>query len=119
MELVRSACDLADQAPRIAGVLAGHIPERVRRLTLWVVLPESPFYVDQLSPERRARYRTFQPVMAQEMEQRGFSTLVCGMDFTADDYIDRVHLSPQGGVKLTQSVAPRIRALAKKLGYQP
>ena len=39
------------------------------------------------------------------------------MDFTAKDYVDRIHLSVYGGQKLAAALAPKIEQLASKLGY--
>jgi hypothetical protein len=40
-----------------------------------------------------------------------------GHGLTAADFADRIHLNAAGGVKLADRVAPRVRAMAERLGY--
>jgi hypothetical protein len=39
------------------------------------------------------------------------------LDYSDDDYIDRIHLSVPGGQKLAAALAPVIQDVAADLGY--
>jgi hypothetical protein len=96
--------------------LRDHFPEPYRRRTLLLAIPESPHYVDRLSAQERAQYRLFFPTVVGRLEEKGFAALdVEGL--TSRDYVDRCHLSEEGGEKLARAVAPKVRELARRLGY--
>jgi lysophospholipase L1-like esterase len=103
-------------APVPAGLRAC-FPEPCRRRALLVVLPDSPYYVEQLTPAERARYRDVLPVAVSGLEQAGFVALEAGRGYTVEDFFDRCHLSEEGGRRLAAEVAPAVRRLAKNLGY--
>jgi hypothetical protein len=53
-----------------------------------------------------------------ELARMGFArTLISGIDYTPDDYVDGLHLSVSGGEKLADLVAPKVISLASELGY--
>jgi len=43
--------------------------------------------------------------------------LEAGETYTADDYADASHLAESGGAKLAAELAPKVRGLARRLGY--
>jgi hypothetical protein len=92
-------------------------PASVRSRALLVMLSDSPHFLDQLSPEKRADYRWAAEKAAVILEDAGFTALVVGNDFSTEDFIDVVHLSESGGRKLAHKVAPKVRDLAARLGY--
>jgi hypothetical protein len=78
---------------------------------------DNPACVNRLAPEERADYRWGVAKLAQVIEAAGFATLVVGGDFSEDAFIDRCHLSEEGGRELARAVAPKVRELAHRLGY--
>jgi hypothetical protein len=105
-----------DSAPVPAG-LRVCFPAACRRRTLLLVLPDSPHYVERLTPEERARYREVLRLATAGLERAGFTALEAGRDFGVEDFNDRCHLSEEGGRRLAAEVAPKLRQLAKDLGY--
>jgi lysophospholipase L1-like esterase len=121
MEILRFWSGLAPafagaSAPVPAGLRAC-FPAACRRRTLLLVLPDSPYYVERLTPAERANYREVLRVIAWGLGQAGFVTLEAGRGFGTEDFVDRCHLSEEGGRRLAAEVAPRVRQLAKELGY--
>lgn len=92
-------------------------PEPFRSRSVVLVLSESPYYVDRLENAVKGDYRWRLERAAEVLEGAGFAALAVGNDFTADDFSDRLHLSDEGGRKLAHKVAPKVRALAARLGY--
>jgi len=92
-------------------------PARTRPRTLILVTHDSPFYVNELEPVARAEYRWAVAKAAEVLEAAGFGTLDVGGDFAVRDFDDQLHLSESGGRKLADQVAPKVRAMAHRLGY--
>ncbi|MBI1915736.1 MAG: hypothetical protein HYS12_13535 [Planctomycetes bacterium] len=92
-------------------------PAPTRRRTLILVTHDSPFYVNELAPAAREEYAWAVAKAAEVLEAAGYGALdVCG-DFAVRDFDDQLHLSESGGNKLADRVAPKIRAMARRLGY--
>jgi hypothetical protein len=70
-----------------------------------------PYYRDRLTPAERARDTLVFATYEQLWRDHGIACVTAGTDFTAADYRDRIHLSPEGGNKLAQLVAKHIRQL--------
>jgi hypothetical protein len=93
------------------------IPDGLKKRTLMLVGYPAPYFVSRLAPDEAERNDlTFQHSVA-EWEKSGYESLIYGKDFVLDDYCDRIHLTSRGGNKLADLVAPKIRAMAQKLGY--
>ena len=93
-------------------------PPRLRAVTLAIVQLNSPYYLDRLDPTDREAYVAQAYDHARRLREIGFRRAeVPGTDFTADDYVDRTHLSVSGGQKLAVKLAPIIRTMATELGY--
>jgi hypothetical protein len=103
-------------APVPAGLRAC-FPAACRRRTLLVVLPDSPYYVNRLTPAERANYREVLRLIAWGLGEAGFVTLEAGRGFGVEDFIDRCHLTEEGGRRLAAEVAPKLRQMAHDLGY--
>jgi hypothetical protein len=73
--------------------------------------------VDRLTSAEQARYHAIIPSYLPGIEGLGFSVLDVSSGWTADDFIDRCHLNAQGGRRLAESVAPKVRRMAEELGY--
>jgi hypothetical protein len=92
-------------------------PAAVRRRTLVIVVPPSPYYVERLTAEDRRRFDELLHGSASVLEEAGYEAVVEGDEFTADDFADMLHLTPSGGAKLADLVPPRVAAMAEQLGY--
>ena len=93
-------------------------PPRLRAVTLAIVQLNSPYYLDRLDPTDREAYVAEAYDHARRLREIGFRRAeVPGTDFTADDYVDRTHISVSGGQKLAVKLAPVIRTMATELGY--
>jgi hypothetical protein len=77
-----------------------------------MLLDESAvYYLDRLTPPERERNRLAYRTIAQLWRDRGITCAVTGEGFTPADYVDRNHLSGDGGAKLAAFVAPQILQL--------
>jgi hypothetical protein len=92
-------------------------PEPCRKRTIILAIHDSPYYVDQLERTERATYRQLFGVAVRLLERAGFTALEIGKDYSTDDFYDRCHLSEQGGARLAEDVAAKVRELAERLGY--
>jgi hypothetical protein len=54
---------------------------------------------------------------AERLSAVGYRPVLSTASFTEDDYADRVHLLASGGRKLAIDLAPRLREIARELGY--
>jgi hypothetical protein len=92
-------------------------PSANRPRTLILATQESPAYVEELKPDVKAEYFSVHGKVAEVLEAAGFGALDVCRDFTVEDYLDVIHLSERGGDKLAERVAPKVRAMARRLGY--
>jgi hypothetical protein len=94
-------------------------PEPFRKRTLMPLTHESPYYVDQLASHEKAAYNALFPATAHVLEQAGFPTIEIGRDYPVSAFCDRGHLSEEGGARMAEELAPKIREMAQRLGYLP
>ena len=99
-----------------AGALV--FPETLRGRTLLLPVRYSPYYVNGLSRREQADYRAAFPAFVRALEQSGFAATEVEADYSNADFVDACHLSVSGGKKLAAEVAPAIRRLAQRLGYE-
>jgi hypothetical protein len=97
--------------------LEAGLPATVRERTLVIVVRPSPYYVERLTAEERLRFGETLRGTASALEDAGYQAIVQGDEFTANDFVDSRHLTPSGGAKLADLVAPRVAAMAAQLGY--
>lgn len=88
--------------------IATSIPPLLRPRTLILLSKNAPYYLDRLSPAERARDAFVYGACAQIWRDHGIACEIAGDGFTPEDYVDRAHLSPSGGRKLAELVAPMI-----------
>src|SRR5215204_5827753 len=92
-------------------------PAAIRRNIMLVRVLHARPYRDALTDdERRCYAQTFVDADAR-LSAHGYGAVTLGADWTEADYIDVVHTSAGGGVKTADELAPRIRELARELGY--
>ena len=99
--------------------LRATMPEPLRRRTLIIVSRNSPFYVQQLTPdEQRRDAQSYDDTIAL-YRSTGYAAMTYPADINENDYGDRAHLTVSGGRKLADAVAEEVRAMAANLGYEP
>lgn len=91
--------------------LAEIFPPALRPRMLMLLSRASPYYREQLTPEEGARDRFAFAAYAEVWRRHGIACVTAGDNFTAADYLDRIHLAPTGGYKLAELVAHEIRRL--------
>lgn len=94
-------------------------PPSLHARTMILLGRDSSFFRDQLTPDELARDEQAITDSLSMLRARGYAAVDYGKGFSHQDYADRTHLAPSGGRKLADTVAPEVRALAKKLGYLP
>jgi hypothetical protein len=95
------------------------VPREVRRRTVLVGIPFSPFYVQRLSETEQQRLRVAEDRGLALAAAAGITIVGEGDGWTADDFTDSRHPSERGGERLAAEVAPVVRQLAARLGYLP
>ncbi len=92
-------------------------PDLLKPRTLILVSRNSPFYTQRLEPELRERDEVAVRDTIAGFEKLGYAALDTGTDYKIEDFGDRTHLTSAGGAKLAATVAPKVEAMAAKLGY--
>lgn len=92
-------------------------PTPLRKRTLILIGRNSPFYTEKLEEPIRQRDDLAFHAAVEGWIAAGYESLEYGKNFVPFDYGDRSHLTSQGGEKLAAVVAPKIKAMAEKLGY--
>lgn len=86
-------------------------PPLLRPHTLMLLNKNAAYYLDRLSQAERERDAFVYASSAQIWREHGIACEVAGEGFEPVDYIDRAHLSSDGGRKLAPLVAKRITQL--------
>jgi hypothetical protein len=97
--------------------LWGAIPGPFRARTLLLIHSDSPHYLKQLTPAEQEAYHDLAVRQVRVLELAGFASLEVGHGYGIEDYVDRAHLGESGGLKVAAEVAPKVRELARRLGY--
>jgi hypothetical protein len=92
-------------------------PAELRRRTLLVIAHYNPYRVQQLTAEEQRRYYDLFPATIAIAEAAGLTALEIGRSYTTTDYFDWLHFTRSGGQKLAEDLAPKVRQLARGLGY--
>jgi hypothetical protein len=93
-------------------------PEGCRPRTLVLVPHENPYYLGLLAPAEQALSRRLVRDQVRAAEAAGFAALEVGRDYTVDDHYDGGgHYTEPGGARLAAEVAPKLRDMARRLGY--
>jgi hypothetical protein len=92
-------------------------PEPFRARTLVLIPHDNPHYVRQLTPAEQETCRDLVVRQVRILEMAGFPALGVGRDFDEENFVDQCHPSETGGLRLAAEVAPKVRELARKLGY--
>jgi len=92
-------------------------PQAVRARTLILIGRNSSFYTRQLDSKIIERDDLAYKDCVDAWIAAGYESLQYGKDFRPEDYGDRSHLTSLGGAKLALIVAPKVKTMARKLGY--
>jgi lysophospholipase L1-like esterase len=101
----------------LARVVRDCFPAPCRNRTLMLVVRDSPYYVAKLDEQEQQEYARVFPQFVRILEGTGMAAMDVGGDYSEWDFYDRCHLSVQGGRRLAEDVAPKIRMMADQLGY--
>ena len=104
----------------LVGLAESHVlvfPPALGGRTLLLPVRHSPGYERRLSPGERASYQATFPALVRRLEALGFVALDAEAGCGEEDFLDFCHLSESGGRKLAAEVAPAVRRLARRLGY--
>jgi len=93
-----------------AGIEAAFVPS-LRPHTLMLLSQNASYYRERLSPAERERDAQAYAACAQLWREHGIACEIAGAGFVPADYIDRAHLSPDGGLKLAFLLAEKIRQM--------
>jgi hypothetical protein len=97
---------------RLEREIAVALPGPFRARTLVVTTEWNPSDLELLTPRARARQALLSAASAARWERAGYQALLTATDFSADDYLDLLHLSTSGGDKIARRVAPFVRRIA-------
>jgi hypothetical protein len=128
--LLQTTCGLGSSSPGVEfshgkhwrlldEALDANFPASTRARTLICVMRYSPYRLAQLREDEHEWYERVVRRYAEAFRVHGFDAAAIGRDWNPADYSDSRHLTPEGGAKLAFELAPRLRAMAAKLGYLP
>lgn len=101
----------AGNRQRLDTDIEASFPSLLRPRTLMLLSKNAPYYLARLSPAERARDAFVYSACAQIWRDHGIACEITGADFASVDYIDRAHLSGDGGQKLARFVAEKLPQL--------
>lgn len=94
---------------RLNDDIEASFPPLLRPRTLMLLGECASYYLDRLTPAERERDRIVYQACAQIWRDHGIACEVAGEGFAPVDYVDRAHLSRDGGRKLADLVAAKVR----------
>jgi hypothetical protein len=89
---------------------ATFVPD-LRPYTLMVLSVDCPYYRNQFTPEEFSRDDTAYRLAEAVWPRHGIRSVLVGIGFSAEDYVDRRHISVSGGTKMAAQVAAAIRQM--------
>jgi len=101
----------------IGTLLEVALPEEVRRSTLLAVCENSPWLLDQSTAQVRENRKLMREMTLARINEVGAAGLISCDGFEKNDYIDRVHLSINGALKIAPRLAGKVREVAQKNGW--
>ena len=94
---------------RLGDELEASFVPLLRPHTLMLLDESAAYYVARLTPSEQARNRIAYRTAAEFWRSHGIACTIVGQEFEPVDYIDRTHLSSDGGRKLARIVAEKLR----------
>jgi hypothetical protein len=104
----------SEEWQRIGTLLEVALPSDIRRSTVLALCENSPWLLDQSSAQLRKNRQLMRQTMVAKVLEIGASALSSCEGLEKDDYIDRVHLSIQGALKIAPRLAEKVRAVVQK-----
>jgi hypothetical protein len=98
----------AGNRQRLADDIEASFLPALRPRSLILLSQNAPYYRARLTPAEQARDACVYAACAQIWRDHGIACDIVGTDFAPEDFIDRAHLSGDGGQKVAQIVARRI-----------
>lgn len=92
-------------------------PESVRPQIVMTQVMHARKYRDGLSADELRCYTGLWDETNDRLHALGYGAMVLGRDWTAEDHVDVVHPSAEGGVKMATELAAQVQDLAGRLGY--
>jgi len=121
MQLVRNSVSRHWTGDPAASPLAESIryclPTHLRPRSLVLIAHHSPRFVHRLTASEQQAYHAMFPETIEAVASTGCQACELGRGYTELDYIDQVHSSSDGAVKMAAEVTPRVQELARQLGY--
>ncbi|MBI1915734.1 MAG: hypothetical protein HYS12_13525 [Planctomycetes bacterium] len=93
------------------------LPGPLRERTLVLVNRCCPYFLEQLTPQERGLYGETVLATVQALERAGVNALDPGRSLSTRHYGDVVHLTAEGGRRMAEEAAPKVREMARRLGY--
>jgi hypothetical protein len=93
------------------------VPAPLRRRTLVVINHLNPRYLQRLAPDVQAKHAADYAESVRALEQAELAALELGRDYSHRDYTDEFHFSGEGAGKMAADIAPKVRHMARGLGY--
>jgi hypothetical protein len=93
------------------------VPYSIRRSTVLAICENSPWLLDQSNAEVRANRKSMREAMLTRINEAGATGLISCDGFEKSDYIDRVHLSIYGALKIAPRLATKVREVSQKNGW--
>lgn len=116
VEIVNGQLQLNQKSWREFDILTncGTLPE-LRSKILLVSVNVCPLYFNKLNSLEKERHMMVLNKSIEGYKEKGFNTMVID-NLADDDYIDAVHLDPDGGNKVASQVAARIKEIKQNIG---
>jgi hypothetical protein len=92
-------------------------PDEMKPHVVLIMTRFNPWFGQGLSADQRRCHERSYGVAESWMQQAGYPTTTIGMEWTDEDFADRLHLTSSGAAKMAHDVAPLVTARAEQLGY--
>ena len=102
----------------LPGTVGNCLSPCLRGRTLVLLNRLCPLYLGPLTADEREVYARSFEVLVRLFGRAGVRAVEVSRDLPARCFSDSVHLTPEGGRRLAEEVAPLIRELADQLGYR-
>jgi hypothetical protein len=95
------------------------IPAAMRTNTVIGICANSPFVLGMMTQAEQDRTAYARHRWLNWLSDYGAAPVDGCEGFDKDDYVDRVHLTPEGAQKLAPRIAEAVRTLSRKIGWLP
>jgi hypothetical protein len=110
---------IAREIERVARQIDQALPPELTSRTIVLLVWNNPYFLDQLAPSEKERNQIAYAWARREWERRGYTVTDLGLGYAPEDYVDRVHLMPEGGEKLSSQLEPLLRNLGARVPSSP